>query len=243
MSFLDGWRWCRARHWLCWNRSLCSGWSRSGSLNWDCCRCDRSWGSRRRFNGGCRIGDLRVALACRGWNRGLYHHGNCGRHNCDGRTRRNCSYRGLGYDGSDGRLTRDGACRGRGRNDRRRLPNGRHNLSGFRTRCGRGRRGSGDDRRSRFDRRRLHDNGRGACRYEWFPDPCLVFLLLGQNGLHHVAGLGDVRQINLGCNPLRAARRRGRTCMASWPRAMIELRAYLFGFIFLKRAGVGFTRP
>ena len=40
----------------------------------------------------------------------------------------------LGYDGPDGRLTRDGTSRGWGRNDRRRLPYGRHNLSGFRTR-------------------------------------------------------------------------------------------------------------
>jgi hypothetical protein len=30
--------------------------------------------------------------------------------------------------------------------------------------------------------------------------------------------------------------------MAGWTRAMIELRAHLLGFIFLERAGVGFTR-
>ncbi len=35
---------------------------------------------------------------------------------------------------------------------------------------------------------------------------CLFFLFLGQNGLHHVAGLGDVREINLWCNRLGGAR-------------------------------------
>jgi len=32
------------------------------------------------------------------------------------------------------------------------------------------------------------------------------FPLLGQNGLHHVAGLGDMREVDLGCNALRGAR-------------------------------------
>ena len=34
-----------------------------------------------------------------------------------------------------------------------------------------------------------------------------LFLLLGQDGLHHVAGLGDVGEIDLGCNGLGGARR------------------------------------
>jgi hypothetical protein len=34
------------------------------------------------------------------------------------------------------------------------------------------------------------------------------FLFLGQNGLHHVARLGDVREIDFRLNPLRAACRR-----------------------------------
>jgi hypothetical protein len=38
---------------------------------------------------------------------------------------------------------------------------------------------------------------------------CFLFLFLGQNGLQDVARLGDVREINLGRNDLRGARRRG----------------------------------
>ena len=37
----------------------------------------------------------------------------------------------------------------------------------------------------------------------------LVFLLLGQNGLQHVAGLGDMREVDLWRYGLRSARRRG----------------------------------
>jgi hypothetical protein len=32
------------------------------------------------------------------------------------------------------------------------------------------------------------------------------FLLFGKNGFHHVAGLGNVGQIDLGCNGLGSAR-------------------------------------
>jgi hypothetical protein len=34
-----------------------------------------------------------------------------------------------------------------------------------------------------------------------------LFFFLGQNGLHHIAGLGDVRQVNLRDNALRRTRR------------------------------------
>jgi hypothetical protein len=65
------------------------------------------------------------------------------------------------------------------------------------------------------------------------------FLLLGQDGLHHIAGLGDVRQVNLRCNALLAARRcaagRGGTIAA------LKLRAYLLRFVGLERARVGFA--
>jgi hypothetical protein len=37
------------------------------------------------------------------------------------------------------------------------------------------------------------------------PSLGLLFLLLGQNGLQHVTGLGDMREINLGGNSLRGA--------------------------------------
>jgi hypothetical protein len=35
------------------------------------------------------------------------------------------------------------------------------------------------------------------------------FLLLGQNGLHHIAGLGDVREVDFRGNRLACARGRG----------------------------------
>jgi hypothetical protein len=37
------------------------------------------------------------------------------------------------------------------------------------------------------------------------PGFLFLFFFLGQDGLHHVAGLGDVGEINLGRNALRAA--------------------------------------
>ena len=42
--------------------------------------------------------------------------------------------------------------------------------------------------------------GRG--RHMALPRLCFLFLLLGQDGLHHVAGLGDMREINLGRDAL-----------------------------------------
>jgi hypothetical protein len=63
----------------------------------------------------------------------------------------------------------------------------------------------------------------------------LFFFLFGQNGLHHIAGLGDVREIDFGSDRLLAApaptalvRRR--------PVAALNMHAHLFGFIGLERA-------
>jgi glycerol-3-phosphate O-acyltransferase len=65
------------------------------------------------------------------------------------------------------------------------------------------------------------------------------FFLFGQDRLHYIARLGDVREVNLRCNALLAARRRaacrGRTIAA------LKLRAHLLRFVALERARVGFA--
>jgi hypothetical protein len=65
-----------------------------------------------------------------------------------------------------------------------------------------------------------------------------VFLFFGQNGLQHIAWLGDMREINLGRNALRGAGRL-RTCLACGPCSALKMRAHLVGLVVLQRAGVG----
>jgi hypothetical protein len=66
----------------------------------------------------------------------------------------------------------------------------------------------------------------------------LVFLLFGLNGLEHVAGLGDMGEIDLGLNALRGARG-PRASLDGRPRGALKLRANLFRLVFLQRTGVG----
>jgi hypothetical protein len=61
-----------------------------------------------------------------------------------------------------------------------------------------------------------------------------LFFFLGQNGLHHVAGLGDVGEIDLGCDALRGARRLGAR-VAGCPRSTLKLGAHLLRFEVLER--------
>jgi len=69
---------------------------------------------------------------------------------------------------------------------------------------------------------------------------CLFFflLLVGQNGLHHVAGLGDVGEIDFGRYALRGARGRGAP-VAARSRSTLELRANLLRLVIFQRTGVG----
>jgi len=60
-----------------------------------------------------------------------------------------------------------------------------------------------------------------------------LFLFFGQNGLHHVAGLRDVGEINFGRQGLRSAGRRT-TSMARGTHAMLEVCANLFGLMVFK---------
>jgi hypothetical protein len=65
------------------------------------------------------------------------------------------------------------------------------------------------------------------------PSGLLLFLL--QNGLQHISGLRDVRQVDLG--PGRGFRARGAGC--SGP-AALEVDAHTLGLVKLKRTGVRF---
>jgi hypothetical protein len=69
--------------------------------------------------------------------------------------------------------------------------------------------------------------------------PGLLFflLLVGQNSLQNVAGLGDMGEINLGCNGLRGAR--GRGAVAARPRSTLKMRAHLLRLVVFQRTGVG----
>lgn len=62
-----------------------------------------------------------------------------------------------------------------------------------------------------------------------------LFLLLGQDGLHHIARLRDVGQVNLWCNCLRSARRRSAAGVARPTRSMLEVCANFVSFMFLDR--------
>lgn len=66
------------------------------------------------------------------------------------------------------------------------------------------------------------------------------FFFLGFNGFQHISGLGDVREIDLGDDGLRGARRR---CirMRSRLRGMRKVSANLHRLVQLERTGVGFA--
>jgi hypothetical protein len=129
----------------------------------------------------------------------------------DDRTRNDCSAcRSLGDHRTGGRAGGDGRRSGRSDNDRRRGTRLGNNPARFRAgglrRC-RGchwssRRGVG----CRLDRRHGYRRPHRRMALAGF----LLFLLLGgQNGFQHVAGLGDMREVNFGRNDLRSTRGRG----------------------------------
>jgi hypothetical protein len=64
-----------------------------------------------------------------------------------------------------------------------------------------------------------------------------LFLLFRQNGLHHVARLGNVREIDFGCDGLGSACRRGRVCRRF--SAPLKVRANFVGLMLLNGARVG----
>jgi hypothetical protein len=71
------------------------------------------------------------------------------------------------------------------------------------------------------------------------PPRCFfLFFMLGLDSLQHIAGLGDVREINLGRNRLRGARG-CRTALPGRGLAALKLRANLVRLIVFQRTGMG----
>ena len=83
---------------------------------------------------------------------------------------------------------------------------------------------------------------RRFCRHASVARLFLFFLLLGQNGLHHIAGLGDVRKIDFGNDGLLGVACGRGAAMLSRPRFLRKMRANLFRLVQLQRAGVGLAR-
>jgi hypothetical protein len=147
-----------------------------------------------------------------------------------------CCGRRLGNHWPSRRTRGNRGCSRRRSHNGRSRPRLRHNPARFRPRrrssgrcgnCGCGRRNRSDD---------------GSHHLSWWrrrlPRTILFFLLFGQDGLHHIAGLGDMREINFRRNRLLAARGRARR---SEPLAARQMPTHLLRFIGLKRTRVGFA--
>jgi hypothetical protein len=69
---------------------------------------------------------------------------------------------------------------------------------------------------------------------------CLFFffLLLGQEGLHHIARLGNVRKIDLGDDGFRGVAAGRRACMRGVPRFPRKVRTNLLSLVQFQRTGV-----
>jgi hypothetical protein len=89
-------------------------------------------------------------------------------------------------------------------------------------------------RRRRYCRRCRLGNSLRIARF------FLFLFFLGQNRLKHIAGLGDVRQVDFWRYRRSSIARTSRTGVAA-PRAMRKLHTYLFSLILLQRTGVGFA--
>ena len=173
---------------------LGSRWDRNHfRLNW---LGNRSSHNRRCLNFNLGRGCWGFDSCSRWWSgryRVLYDHSHRGRRLGNGRTL--CEYgacRGLG----DYRLGR--RSRGNGWRNRRTNDNGRrgtrlgNNLARLRLGWSCGRRRDGDNRRS-WTRRSLDRLRCRTPRHTALPSLFFLFLFLGQDGLQHVAGLGDMR--------------------------------------------------
>jgi hypothetical protein len=137
----------------------------------------------------------------------------------------------------------DGRMRWRRGNYGRRLPDRGHDFARLGTRRGSGMRRGGGMRRDAHSRRSSFGGSQGwnGCRG---PDRSVApagsvfrFLLFGQYGLHHVAGLGDVRQVNLGLNALRRAVRSATPVAGTV--AALKVHADFFRLVRFQGAGVG----
>jgi hypothetical protein len=66
----------------------------------------------------------------------------------------------------------------------------------------------------------------------------LFLLLVGENGLEHIAGLGDVREVDFGLLLALGSARTGAS-LAAAPGVALKLRANLLRFVVFERTGVG----
>ena len=242
------------------NRRLNGGWS-----GYSCsyrgrsrCCCDWRWrGNRSRLidrgGNGClwRGGNWRCGLRLCG-NCGLLcranlfvagrrshvrlnHHGLGWRHNHDRPSHGNSACRCLGYywtgwgTGSNRRWSR------RCDDNRRRRARLRNNLPRFRPGGLLRRRCNGDRRRGSNRRRRRSGRTHGGMRLPRF---LLLFLLIGQNGLHHISWLGNVREIYFWSDGLRSTGGR-RTRMTA--RSAVQMHAYLLRLVVLQGTRVRFS--
>ena len=193
-SFLGGWSGGHRRSRSDLNGSRCLS-SRRGCLrsrSADHLRLLRNRHSRR-CSGNCRCRGFRssgmLGRLGRNCRRRFNHHG--GRNDGDNRTRRRSARRRLGHHCSSRRLRGNRRCLGRN-NGRSRARLG-HNLARFRlrrrSRCRRGARFQSCRLRRSFWRHR----SRFAWRHKAPASLGFLFLLFGQDCLHHVAGLRHVR--------------------------------------------------
>ena len=127
---------------------------------------------------------------------------------------------------------------GRWGGDRRGLARLGNDLARLRTRR------SGGSGRGRCGRsanlgcgRRLR-RGRGLGRHTRVTRLLLLFLLLGLNGLQHIAGLGDVRQIDLGNDGGRAVTGKPGSGIRCRPQLRAKTRTNLFRLVAFERAGM-----
>ncbi len=199
-------------------------------------------GRRRRFsnwrnrNGG-RLNCNLLFARSRSYGR-LYNHASRWRSHNNNGARRSNTRRSLGHDCACGRTRCNGRSGRRKRNDGRCRARLRNNLARFWPgwRCLSGPRGNGS-------------HGGGRSRFGWRNDRWLrrkpsvarLFfrcLFLGQESLHHIAGLGDVRQIDLGNDSFRAVASRRRAGMRGMPRFPRKVRTNLLRLVQFQRAGV-----
>ncbi len=182
--------------------------------------------------------------------RGLDHGCSGGRRNHHHWTRNGGAGGRLGNHRARWRAVRNGRC-GRWRsNNRWGLAWLRNNPARFRadrSRCGRRLRNwrslwRGHNRPDRLGWRRRRCRCCWRCRrlhrYTGQTRLFFLFLLLGQDSLHHIAGFGDVRQIDLGSHAGCAVARKRLPRRPCRPRPIGKMRANLVRLIAFKRAGV-----
>jgi len=203
----------------------------------------RSFSSRRNSISRWLHSDLFFACSRSRWR--LYSHASRRRRHNNNRARGYCPCGSFGDNCACGR-TRSNGWSGRwSSNDRSCRARLRNNLAWFRPggrcssrccsnrRCG-GRLGGLGSLGRRGDRR-LHRDAHMARIF-------FLFLLLGQQRLHHIAGFGDVRKIDLGHYGFRALAARRRPRVRGALRFPGKVRTNLLSFVKLQRAGVRLAR-